>query len=148
MRMEHPLPQEIADGSCLSENEYAWDLLSFPTALTRAENLRYACIGGQFQFRLDSGICEMYWLSADSGSRQPEETWIEYCRRSCIEVRQGFERLASETDFHKQAREWQPVREAMAEGLDPAQRLVFVAYFVNEEEWLEDQQRKIGRQAP
>jgi hypothetical protein len=145
MTMERPLPKEIANCSHLSGNEYAWDLSSFLSALTHAENLRYACIGGQFQFRLESGICEMYWLSADSGSRQPGETWIEYCRRSCLEVRHGFEKLALETDFNRQAREWPPVREAMAEGLDPIQRLVFVAYFEDEAEWLEDQQRKIRR---
>ena len=140
--MENPLPPEILSGAHLSGNEYAWDISSFPGALAHAENLRYACIGGQFQFRLESGICEMYWLSADSDSRYPEETWIDFCRRSCFEVRQGFEKLVLETNFHKQAREWLPVREAMAEGLDPMKRLVFVAYFVGEAEWLEDQKRK------
>ena len=47
----------------------------------------------------------------------------------------------SGTDFRKQAEEWLPVREAMAQGIGPIQSLVFVAYFVDEAEWLQDQRR-------
>ncbi len=43
----------------------------------------------------------------------------------------------SETDFRKQALEWYPVREAMVHGLNPLEKLVFVAYFVDEAGWLE-----------
>jgi hypothetical protein len=48
----------------------------------------------------------------------------------------------SETDFRKQAQEWPPVKEAMAHGLDPLEKLAFVAYFVDEPEWLEDQRQR------
>jgi hypothetical protein len=47
----------------------------------------------------------------------------------------------SETDFQKQALELGPVKEAMTHGLAPLEKLVFVAYFVDEAEWLEDQRR-------
>jgi len=117
-------------------------LSCFPDALTNAEKLHYACLGGQFQVRLESGVCEMYWLNADSDDRQPGEEWGEYCRRSCAEVRQNFERLVLETDFSKQSVGWPHIREAMVRGFDPRQRLVFVAYFVDEAEWLDVERRR------
>src|ERR1700719_1905016 len=101
--MEHNLSPEITKGARLRGNEYGWEVLSFPDALTSAELQRYACLGGQFQFRLDTGVSETYRLSADSDSRGAGETWEEYCERSCSEVRSGFEKLMSGTDFRKQA---------------------------------------------
>jgi hypothetical protein len=60
---ERELPPEIADGARLEGNEYGWEPSLFPATLANAQALGYACIGGQFQFRLDIGTCEMYWLS-------------------------------------------------------------------------------------
>jgi hypothetical protein len=142
---ENELPVKIADGAHLEGNEYGWDPSLFPTALANAQALSYACIGGQFQFRLDDGTCEMYWLSADSDPRHEAESWLQYCERSCSEVRTRFQKLMSETDFRKQALEWHPVREAMDHGLNPLEKLAFVAYFVNEAEWLEDERRRLLR---
>jgi hypothetical protein len=67
---EYDLPPEIAKGAELAGKELGWEINSFPEALTNAEALAYACVGGQFQFRLDVGTCEMYWLSADSEPRR------------------------------------------------------------------------------
>jgi len=117
---ESELPPKIAEGALLEGNEYGWEPSLFPAALANAQALGYACIGGQFQFRLDIGTCEMYWLSADSGPRDEAESWLEYCERSCSEVRAGFQKLMSETDFRKQALEWHPVREAMAHAASSA----------------------------
>ncbi len=83
----------------------------------------------------------MYWLSADSEPRKESESWRAYCTRSCSEIRSGFEKLLSETDFSKQALEWPLIKKAVNDGLDPMENLVFVAYFVGEAEWLEDQGR-------
>lgn len=132
---DHDLPSEIATGAQMRGNELGWPLSSFPHALANAVALGYACLGGQFQFRLDDATCEMYWLSADSGAREQGEPWLAYCERSCSEVKSGFEKLVSETDFPRQALDWQPVRKAIDQGLDVMQMLVFVAYFVHETEW-------------
>ena len=94
------LPSDVVEGATIRGNEYGWSTISFPAALQRAEAHGYACLGGQFQFRLDDGsTCEMYWLSADSKERLPGESWADYSRRSCSEVKQNFQRLMSETDF-------------------------------------------------
>jgi hypothetical protein len=125
--MDYVLPPDIAQGASFRGNEYGWSVSSFPDALAKAQNQGYACLGGQFQFRLDDGsTCEMYWLSADSGERVPGESWADYSRRSCAEVLHKFRHLVSSTDFQKEAAGWTSVQ------IDPAKCLVFVAYFVRE----------------
>jgi hypothetical protein len=134
------LPVQIAEGALMQGNEYGWQPSSFPTALANAPALGYACIGGQFQFRLADGICELYWLNANAKPRYEAEAWQQYCERSCAEVSTRFQKLMSETDFVKQALDWPAVREAMAHGADALKKLVFVGYFTDEAEWLEDHQ--------
>jgi hypothetical protein len=119
------LPSAITQGAMSRGKEYGWTVDSFPDALAQAEALGYACLGGQFQFRLSDSTCEMYWLSADSKDRLPGESWADYSRRSCAEVLQGFQHLISSTDFKKEALGWQLQ-------IDPSKYLVFVGYFVTE----------------
>jgi hypothetical protein len=127
--MDTVLPSDISQGARLRGNEYGWSVSSFPDALARAEAHGYACLGGQFQFRLDDGsTCEMYWLAADSKERAHGESWADYSHRSCSEVQNKFQRLASATDFRKEASSWPSVQ------IDPTTTLVFVAYFVTEAE--------------
>ena len=139
--MEHTLPSEVLIGAHLRGNEHGWELSSFLPALGKAETFGYACLGGQFQFRLEDSTCEMYWLNADSKDRETCDEWDDYCRRSCMEVRQNFEKHVLETDFCKQAWRWPELRQSATQGLNYMERLVFVAYFVDEDEWLELQQR-------
>ncbi len=123
------LPPEIAQGSSLRGSEYGWSISSFPRALDAAKTLGYACLGGQFQFRLDDGsTCEMYWLEADTSDRASRESWADYSRRSCSEVLNRFQQLISTTDFRKEAASWPSVE------IDATKNLVFVAYFVREKE--------------
>jgi len=125
--MYDTLPPDIKQGASLRGNEYGWSVLSFPDALAKAEAYGYACLGGQFQFRLDDGTtCEMYWLDADSKEREHEESWLDYCHRSCSEVLNRFHSVVSATDFTKEALIWPSVQ------IDPTKSLVFVAYFVTE----------------
>jgi hypothetical protein len=133
--MDDELPPELAKGAEVRGSEYGWQLSSFPDVIAKAATLGYACLGGQFQFRLDDGTCEMYWLSADSEARIQGETWAKYCARSCSEILTGFEKLALETDFRKEGMAWPSVQEATTRGQDPLSNLVFVAYFVDEGEW-------------
>jgi hypothetical protein len=126
------LPPAIAQGSRVQGNEYGWSVSAFPEALMKAETLGYACLGGQFQFRLEDSTCEMYWLNADSGTRLLAEPWSVYCQRSCSEVLKAFRTLLENTDFRKEASKWPMVEAAIAKGRDPLQVLVFVAYFEDE----------------
>lgn len=128
------LPSEFIAGATLCGNEYGWPIALFPGALQNAEALKYACIGGQFQFRVEEGIYEMYWLSADSEDRKTDESWIDYCQRSCQEVLEGFQKILAVTDFRKEASQWELLNAKMNAGADIGQSLVFVAYFVDESE--------------
>ena len=119
------LPPDIARGASLRGNEYGWQISAFPEALTNARSQGFACLGGQFQFRMPAGIYEMYWLSADSTDRRAGETWADYSQRSCSEVLDKFNDLISKTDFAKEAANWRPHASSI-EGL------VFVAYFETE----------------
>jgi hypothetical protein len=125
------LPHEVLEGATLRGNEYGWSVTSFPVALERAEAHGYACLGGQFQFRLEDGsTCEMYWLSADSKERLAGELWADYSRRSCSEVKGHFQQLISRTDLRKEVLGWNLPRAFTGS-------LVFVAYFVTESEYAE-----------
>jgi hypothetical protein len=130
---DHKLPTDMTKGASLRGNEYGWSVSAFPGALATAQVQGYACIGGQFEFRLPDGICEMYWLNADASERRANESWSEYARRSCSEVRQGFERLMATTDFKKEASNWPSLRVDIERRISDA--LVFVAYFVREVEY-------------
>ena len=136
--MTDELPSDVVEGATLRGNEYGWSISSFPDALARAEKKGYACLGGQYQFRLDDGsTCEMYWLSADSAERRSDESWPAYTHRSCSEVLKRFQQVASQADFAKEARSWQLE-------IDPNKYLVFVAYFITEADLAELAARRIS----
>jgi hypothetical protein len=97
--MVDPLPAELVYGVSVRSGEYGWEIARFPAALTVAERLGRACLGGQFEFRFDEGIYEMYWLSVDPGERLAGEQWDAYLHRSCTEVAKNFERVLGTTGF-------------------------------------------------
>ena len=82
-------PEAALYGATLSGNEYGWKPEHFPRALDEAEARGLACIGGQFQFQLPDGTCEMYWLNADSSSRRAGEPWRQYVARSVVTATDG-----------------------------------------------------------
>lgn len=125
------LPPEITNGATLRGNEYGWTVSAFPDAVKAAAADGYTCLGGQFQFRLaDGSTCEMYWISADSKDRLDVESWEQNSHRSCTEVLEEFRQRLAEADFGREAARWPfPI--------NPADDLVFVAYFVTETEWKE-----------
>lgn len=127
--MDDDLPTELVEGATLRGKEYGWSIPASPNALSKAEVHGYACLGGQFQFRLDDSTCEMYWLAADSDARADNESWTDYSHRSCSEVLQSFRRLVPNTDCHKESANW-------TLPIDPITNLVFVAYFVSETDWV------------
>jgi hypothetical protein len=136
--MDHPLPAELVQGVSVRDGEYGWEVAQFPAALKIAERTGRACLGGQFQFRFDEGIYEMYWLSADPAERFAGEQWEDYVHRSCTEVAMGFDRLVGTTDFSRIVRELpSDLRDKVPSAeLDFTRALVFVAYFVTEQEFV------------
>jgi len=138
MEPRFTLPAELVKNASVSGNEYAWPPAAFPEAALRAELLGFACLGGQFQFRAQIGTCEMYWLNADSTGRLMTEEWPAYCARSRAEVLERFRQIVDQTDFTREATNWPVLMGEAERGLDVLSTLVFVAYFVSEQEWLAD----------
>jgi hypothetical protein len=134
--MVDTLPAEIAGDASFDGAEYGWKLSSFPAALAAAGRLGFACLGGQLQFRFDASVFEMYWLSADASERSPNELWSDYVHRSCGEVSQGFTELIGKLDVQRIVQEWPALKAAVGNCIDPSHALVFVAYFVTEEEYV------------
>jgi len=133
--MNDLLPPELTAGATLREREYAWRVSSFPSALANAPRLGYACLGGQFQFRLDDAtVFEMYWLESNSVERTSLESLEHYAHRSCREVSVGFEALVEATDFREQAARYVSLKSLLDSDWDPLDHLVFNAYFVTEQE--------------
>jgi hypothetical protein len=137
------LPAELIEGASVSGNEYGWPPEQFPHAVLLAESLGYACIGGQFQFQAPVGTCEMYWLNADSTERLVDESWSAYCARSRSEVMEKFQQIIAKTDFMHEARQWSVLESEIERGFDVIQTLFFVAYFVSEVEWKNDQANRL-----
>jgi hypothetical protein len=120
------LPSDVMEGAALRGNEYGWSIISFPVALDRAKAHGYACLGGQFQFRLgDGSTCEMYWLSADSKERLPGEQWADYSPPLMFRGEAEFSALDLGNGFRQRSSVLEP----------PTCRYrksCFVAYFVTE----------------
>lgn len=129
------LPPEIARDASFDGQEYGWRILSFPTTLAAAERLGFACLGGQLQFRINGSIFEMYWLNADASDRLPNELWLDYVQRSCSEVGRTFAELVRNLNIQKVVQEWPALNAMLASGIDASESLVFVAYFVTQEEF-------------
>ncbi len=136
--MAYSLPTEIAEGSSVRGEEHGWRLERFPAALIAAERMGLACLGGQLQLRFDDSIYEMCWLSADPTERGAGEVWVDYVHRSCSEVAKEFDHLVRTTDFSAIARDLPSDlhEKIMATGFDLIQVLIFVAYFVTEQEFV------------
>jgi hypothetical protein len=126
--MRDGLPAELIQGATLREGEYAWDFSAFPEALSQAQALSYACLGGQvWALRPDNSLYELFWLEANASGRLKGEVWAEYAARSCEEVLSQFNALISGTDFALETQKY--------DSLDTPYRLVFNAYFVTEHEF-------------
>lgn len=126
------MPRDLVEEADLRGGEFAWSLEAFPKALAAAQAAGFACLGGQFQFRLPDATCEMYWLSVDPAGQFPDEPWSAYVARSCEEAATAFHLLAGSTDFRAEATKWRSVPELSASGAKLERHLYFVAYFVGQ----------------
>jgi hypothetical protein len=124
------LVDELTATADLRGNEYAWSCGDFPSVLLKARSLGYACLGGQFQFRLPDVTCEMYWLRVEPDGRIPAEPWLDFSARSCNQTLGIFNELVKTTDFEAEARRWSKVADLSADNTPLQRHLFFVAYFV------------------
>jgi hypothetical protein len=127
MEERFKLPPEIELDAGVRGNEYWWTIDQFPSALSNAKRLGFACMGGQFQFRFPDGTYEMCWLRADPEARKFELSARSFVESSCNEVLERFKKRVAETDFISEGGEY--VQEQLRRGNEPLEYLAFVGYF-------------------
>lgn len=133
---EESLPDHILAAATRAGNEWAWPLDRVPEAIAAAADLGFATLGGQVQFRVPGGTCELYWRNADSSDRLPDEPWGEFVRRSAAEVFAGVIRLPPEAAMIDEGLGWEYLSRLHYRGDDLRKYLCFVLCFVTEAEYL------------
>lgn len=127
---EYHLPPAILEKASVRGREYAWPLNDVEAVVAAARECNLANLGGQAQFRVPEGTCELYWLQVGSTPHLPNESWREYVSRSAEEVARGFQDLCARKNFVQEGIDnFSFLRELQARGVDLGQYLCFVLYF-------------------
>jgi hypothetical protein len=79
---EKYLPKEILEKAIVSGKEYGWNRTDFKEVIDKAVEVGLGIIGGQVQFKLQDGTCELYWHKYDTTDRKLNENWKDYCQRT------------------------------------------------------------------
>ena len=132
---EKYLPEKILRKASVRGKEYAWKKEDLIEAILSAKENRLASIGGQVQFRLPDGCCELYWINFDSDDKIENESWDEYVVRSADEVILKFKKINVEFDLIDEGyKSFQFLKDKVNnEGVVLSDYLCFVAYFNDED---------------
>jgi hypothetical protein len=131
---ESRLPKTILDKAIKSGDEFGWRKADFLEVIESARQLKMAIVGGQVQYPLPDGTCELYWLSYDPAPRRENENWLNYCNRTAEESIAKFEKLISGTDIEKEALDsFEFLKNKKASGININDFLTFVLYFDDSE---------------
>jgi hypothetical protein len=132
---ESNLPDAIRTLGDLRGNEYAWRRHDLPRVFDAAKDVCLGNLGGQVQFRLPDGTCELYWENFDVVPRRPEESWDDFVDRSRVDVEAGLCRIPSDDALVADGlTHFDFLRERAAAGADIAGGLYFVCYFASPED--------------
>ena len=127
---ESRLPADILQRATLRGNEYAWKRADLSMLFAAAETAGIANLGGQVQFRVPGGTCELYWQSFDSSGRRPGETAESWVSRSRQEAEATLLRIPSDAELVAEGlAQFDFLRGKAAEGVDVKEALCFVCYF-------------------
>lgn len=133
-REENKLPKEIRDKAIESGNEFGWRQLDFKDVIEAAMKIPLAIIGGQIQYLLEDGTCELYWLNYNTKEREPNESWSDYCNRTANECIEKFTHLISDKDIKAEAlKNFNLLQEKQNQGIDIDDYKVFIIDFKDNE---------------
>ena len=128
--VERRLSPDLLAKAVRSGEEYGWRFEDLPTVLAQAREAGLAVLGGQVQFKLPDGTCELYWQNADATDRRDGEAWKAYVDRPHDEVQAALERLpTTELILREGLERFAFLRERAAEGVDLRRFLCFICYF-------------------
>ncbi len=126
---EKRLPETILKKAIRSGNEFGWRQTDFIETIETARKSKLGITGGQIQYVLPDGTCDLYWLKYDPDDRQEGEKWIAYCNRTADETINKFKELVTKTDFEKEALTFDFLRDKKLKGIDIEDYKVFIVYF-------------------
>ena len=127
---ELKLPQSILNKAIKKGNEYGWKKEDVLEVIETARKLGLATIGGQVQYVLPQGTCELYWLSYDSSDRRRGERWSDYSDRSALECSEKFIKISA-LDIEKDLKASFHLEEALYEKVELSDHQVFILYFAD-----------------
>lgn len=131
---EQFLPKEILAKSVLSGREYGWRREDITSAITAAATVGLANVGGEVQFVLPEGTCELYWLGFGCHDRGLGEPWDEYVSRSARETLASLENTLSQDLIRAGIQNFAILCENYERGVDIERYLLFIAYFMAKED--------------
>jgi hypothetical protein len=141
-KQEKRLPKSILDKAIKSTNEFGWKQEDFREVIETARKTKLAVIGGQVQYVLLDGTCELYWLSYDPADRQINETWLNYCDRTANECLEKFNKLIATTNIEEEAlTSFAFLTYKKKNGVDISKFLAFIIYFDDKETGLCDKEQ-------
>jgi hypothetical protein len=127
--VEHMLSADILSNASLRGNEYAWAPAHVEAAINDARQRGLETSGGQAQFRLPDGTCELYWINIDPSKRKLDESWNRWVDRSANEAIEKFRQCMAQTDWKLEIQNWTFLREKAESHVDVMSHLCFVLYF-------------------
>ena len=131
---EKYLPDNILQKAIVSGNEYGWKRVDFKEVLDEAIKVGLGIIGGQVQFNLPDGTCELYWHKYDTSDRVSGESWEEHCLRAKSECLNQFEKIPTDRELIKEGIEnFEFLKAKSDQGLDLEKYLIFILYFNDSE---------------
>ena len=141
-KTENRLPKSILDKAIKSGNEFGWTQTSFLEVVEIARQSFIAIVGGQIQYVLSDGTCELYWLNYDPDKRKLNEGWLTYCNRTAKECVDKFNKLISTTDIEKEATaSFGFLADKKRRGVNINDYLAFILYFDDKETDLIDKEQ-------
>jgi len=136
---EKYLPIEILQKAIVSGKEYGWKRTDFMEVVTKAVEVGLGIIGGQVQFKLPDGTCELYWHKYDTTERKSGESWNDYCQRTKKECLSQFEKLPTDRELVKEGiGSFDLLKEKSKTDSALADFLIFILYFNDLETELEN----------
>lgn len=134
MISELKLPKYILDKAVKSGQEFGWKRDDFVDVINSALSENLAIIGGQIQFKLPDGTCELYWKNYDTKEKIPGENWTDYCLRTHKECLEQFKQFDSNDKLIKEGIDnFDFLKKKEADGIDLETYLIFVFYFQDSE---------------
>ncbi|WP_019039717.1 hypothetical protein [Psychroflexus tropicus] len=136
---EKYLPTEILQKAIVSGQEYGWKRTDFKEVVDKAVEVGLGIIGGQVQFKLPDGTCELYWHKYVTTERKSGENWKDYCQRTKEECLSQFEKLPTDSELIKDGIEsFDFLKEKSKTEIPFENYLIFILYFNDLEIELKD----------